>query len=313
MATGIESRPAVTVGIAAFNEGALLADAVASVRRQNFHRWECVLVNDASRDEETIRQCRLIERQGDGRFRVIWRTENGGLAAVRNTAVAAARAPLFVDLDGDDLLPNDALAMIVDAFLQHPEAGYVYGHYEAFGDWNYVHRSPRLVIERDFALGVPFSGHTPFRKEVWERVGGYPLALSYGMQDWGFWLKVAEAGIEGAFVDQVLYRYRARPGTMARRRGRKYPSIYEYLYREHRQFIQQHGPGRRFRGIGYTRGAQCVYVEGDSGTARRWALSALWFGDWTYANLRIVLMTTVLAPIRALLKRWRRGDAVGHG
>jgi glycosyltransferase involved in cell wall biosynthesis len=305
--------PIITIGITAFDEGDLLSEAVQSVRRQTFAAWECVVVNDASDDEETIKQCQLVEKHGDSRFRVIWRRNNGGLSASRNTAVAASRTSLFVDLDGDDLLPEYALEVIVDAFRRYPEVGFVYGHYEAFGDWAYLHRSPVVVSPGDFASGIPFSGHTPFRKEVWQQVGGYPQALSYGMQDWGFWLKVAEAGIKGAFVDRVLYRYRARPGTMARRRGRKYPGIYGYLYREHRAFIHQYGPGRRFRGIGFSRGARCVYVEGDSGTARRWALLALWYGDWTYGNLRILLMTSVLAPLRSIVRRFRAGRSLPQG
>ena len=293
-------KPSITVGITCFNEGPLLLEALDSVRSQTFTDWECVVVNDASDHEPTNEICRQVEAAGDRRFRVVWREENGGLSASRNTAVAAARTRLYVILDADDLLPARALEWIHAAFEDDPEAGFVYGSYEAFEEWEYTHDPPTRLKQADFLNGLPFTGATPFRVSTWERVGGYPLELSYGMQDWGFWMAVAEAGIQGAYVDACIYRYRARRDSMARRRGRKYPAIYEFLYREHSDFIHRYGMGRRFLGRGYTRGARCVYVEGDTATARRWAFTALCRGDWQWSNVRILLMTTVLLPVRAV-------------
>lgn len=295
--------PVVTVGITCYNEGDLLLEALESLFAQSMKDWECIIVNDASNHEQTNEICRQIEEQADPRVRVIWSAENGGLAAARNQAVRAAQTDLYVVLDADDLLPTTALDHIVKTFSSNPEAGFVYGCYCAFGDWQYEHRPPAQLQPSDFVDGLPFTGATPFRISTWKAVGGYPIPLSYGMQDWGFWLGVVSQGISGAFVDEQIYLYRAREGTMSRRRARRFPSIYSYLYETYPEFLDQYGPGQAFIARGYSRGAKAVYFQGDDHTARSWAWRAATSGDCSLQNLRILLMTTLALPLRRL----RRG------
>lgn len=296
-------KPALTVGITCFNEGELLREAFESVRGQSFQDWECLVINDASQDQKTNDICKALAKEP--KVRVIRRDVNGGLSASRNTGVASAAADIYVPLDGDDLLPPTALEVICATFERNPDAGFVYGNYEAFGDWEYLCRpidfSPRKLVE-----GCVFRGASPFRKSAWEAVGGFSQELSYGMQDWEFWISVIERGIPGVYVDSLIYRYRAREGTMCRRRGRRYPMIYEYIYKKHENFLRSQGVGREFVGKGYALGARCAYAEGDDSAARRLMWRALLFGDLSPSN--IYLLARAFAPKAA--RRWLSSPGV---
>ena len=69
--------PRVSVLVAARDAGDTLAGALASVARQTFSDWECVVVDDGSRQPVRV--------PADPRFRLL-RTEPRGAAAARGCA-----------------------------------------------------------------------------------------------------------------------------------------------------------------------------------------------------------------------------------
>ena len=76
----------VSVVIPCYNQGAYLDEAVNSVLKQTCGDVEIIIVNDGSTDGETRRLLSAYDRP---RTQVI-HTENKGLAAARNTGIAAA-------------------------------------------------------------------------------------------------------------------------------------------------------------------------------------------------------------------------------
>lgn len=86
---------AVTVVIPAFNPGARLARAVASVRAQTFTDWRIVVVDDGS-DEDISTYL-----PDDARIDLI-RQENRGVSAARNAGVARSASRWIAFLDADD-------------------------------------------------------------------------------------------------------------------------------------------------------------------------------------------------------------------
>src|SRR6476646_5218475 len=117
----------ISVVITCYSEGELLWDAIRSIRQQSFPALEIIVVNDASRHADTINVCHKLETQHN--IQVIWRQLNGGPSAARNDGFEAAQGEILVPLDGDDVLPEHALAAIHQAFQEHPEAGFIYGSY----------------------------------------------------------------------------------------------------------------------------------------------------------------------------------------
>ena len=54
------------------------------------------------------------------------------------------------------------------------------------------------------------------RRDAWERLGGYRDDDDhvFGWEDWDLWLRVAASGGHGAFVPEILGRYRVQRGSM---------------------------------------------------------------------------------------------------
>lgn len=86
----------VSVIIPAYNPGAFLDEALASVLAQTFEDWECVVVDDGS-TEDLSRIDAL-----DPRVRRI-RQENRGLSIARNVGLMQSHSEYVAFVDADDL------------------------------------------------------------------------------------------------------------------------------------------------------------------------------------------------------------------
>ena len=98
--------PLVSVIIPAYNYAHFLGDAVESVlvQREDGIDVDIVIVDDGSTDDTP----NVIRGFGDA-VRSI-RQVNQGLAAARNTGIAAARGDFLLFLDADDMLTRGTLA-----------------------------------------------------------------------------------------------------------------------------------------------------------------------------------------------------------
>lgn len=110
-----EGQPRVSVVVPAYNPGPRLRAALADVCAQSMPDWECVVVDDGSRED--------LSWVGDVDPRVsLHRQDNAGVSRARNAAVALARAPYIAFLDQDDRWHADRLGCALDLIADFPEA-----------------------------------------------------------------------------------------------------------------------------------------------------------------------------------------------
>lgn len=114
-------RPLVSVIIPCYNQAQFLGDAIESVLKQTYSRFEVVVVDDGSADD-TYRVAK-----GYDEVRAI-RQNNLGLSAARNTGLRASAGALLVFLDSDDRLLPCALETGVNSLLDQPDCAFAYGH-----------------------------------------------------------------------------------------------------------------------------------------------------------------------------------------
>jgi glycosyltransferase involved in cell wall biosynthesis len=121
----------ITVIVTNYNYGTFLEEAVASVLGQEGGPPQVIVVDDGSTDPETLA---VLDRLPEA-VRVI-RGENAGVAAARNTGLAAAETPLLMLLDADDRLRPHALSVLRDVLEADPTLGFAsdFGGYE---DWEF--------------------------------------------------------------------------------------------------------------------------------------------------------------------------------
>ncbi len=208
----IQADPTVTVAIPCYGQEPFLFECLNSLVAQTMSAWEAIVVDDCSPRGTAAR---IVEQYDDPRIRYIRHPVNRGLAASRNTAIAAGKAPYVLCLDADDFLDPTYLATMLP--LVRDGADCAYPDFRQVGSDNGVmdygvHTSEGLTNVQ----WIPGPG-TLMRRSVWERVGGYCEAdeLRSGNEDWEFWIGAASERLSATHVAQPLYFYRRHGGTMS--------------------------------------------------------------------------------------------------
>jgi GT2 family glycosyltransferase len=205
--------------ISSFNYADRLPAALESCRVQSLSALELVIVDDASSDASPELCRRWLEQHGSRfcRVRLLQHRSNGGLAAARNTAFAAASAPWCFVLDADNTLDPEALAHSLAIATGSPASTAV------------VHPLIRICDDRDQPHGLVGGGHAwqqeqlqagnmvdamaLVRRGAWQAVGGYSH-IPGGWEDFDFWCKLIAAGHHGVLCPQVLATYRQHGDSM---------------------------------------------------------------------------------------------------
>jgi GT2 family glycosyltransferase len=187
----------------------VLRAMLRSVRRQRCGDWELCLVDDASTEPHVAAALEAARRR-DPRVRLQRRSENGGIVAASNDALAMARGEFVVLLDHDDKLHPDALALVAEALDREPEADYLYTDEDKI-DRRGIHSGP--FCKPDWSperlRTQMYTCHlSVLRRSLVEEVGGFDPEFE-GSQDWDLVLRVTERARAVVHVPRVLYHWRA--------------------------------------------------------------------------------------------------------
>jgi glycosyltransferase involved in cell wall biosynthesis len=219
----IASQELVTVLVPAFNAAATIDETLLSVRAQTHAALEIIVVDDGSTDATAA----IVEQHVRADRRIILiRQPNNGVAAARNTAIAAGKSAFIAPIDADDLWhpmkiekqlaamhaggPNVGLVYTWSAILdEHSRVTQFAGRYHQEGD----------VLRSLCEFNMVGNGSSPLmRAEAVRQVGGYDSSLvgrgAQGCEDWALYLAIAER-FEFALVREYLTGYRRLPTSMS--------------------------------------------------------------------------------------------------
>jgi glycosyltransferase involved in cell wall biosynthesis len=224
--------PSVTVVIPCYNQARYLRAAIASVRAQECHALECLVVDDGSTDDTAA--------VGQSEGARVLRQSNEGLSEARNAGLAASRGDFVVFLDADDELLPGAVTRAAAELERWPEVSAVVGRCQAMdadGRALPVRHEPidasRLYEEwlpRNF---VWTPGAAMFRKQAVEAVGGFPRRLGPAA-DYAIYLQLSREG-RVRFLDEPLVRYRQHGTSMSTDPGLMLRATLAVLRRERRE------------------------------------------------------------------------------
>lgn len=194
---------------------AFLREAVYSVLAQSHPYWELCLVDDASTDPTTIAELDRLA-SSDGRIRLRRLTENVGICAATNEALAMATAPYVAFLDHDDRLAPDALYEVEQRTAAEPGLQIVYSDRDLLDAGNF-RAAP--TFKPGWAPETLLGGNYMFHLMVYRRdlitdLGGYRAEYE-GSQDLDLALRAAERRPWAFHVPKVLYHWRSHEGSMA--------------------------------------------------------------------------------------------------
>lgn len=245
----------ISVVITCYKEGKLLYDAYQSLLEQTDKDFEIIIINDRSPDDETNRVCEELATK-DG-VRVIVHAVNGGLAQARKTGYKEMKGTICVPLDADDVLPPNAIADIRKAFVQYPDAGFIFGNYwkveVASGNKELVDTA--VIADENNKISVSalaanwiLLGTSPCKKHVFEDIGGASQQFSYDIDDMDFWIKVMKKGYIGYHIDTPIYLWnRQVTGMNFNLKGERMLE----LFKTHSDFFMLHHAAEGFQPVVY--------------------------------------------------------------
>ena len=121
--------PRVSILLPVFDSESWLPDCLRSIARQSHSDFECVIVDDGSRDASGALAMRAA--QADPRFRVL-HTQHRGLVSALNEGLRHCRAPLVARMDADDVMHRERLAAQLEALDRQPELAALGCHVRLF-------------------------------------------------------------------------------------------------------------------------------------------------------------------------------------
>lgn len=185
-------EPVISVVIPFYNDKAYIEQSVNSVLNQTFPYYEILIIDDGSKDEESLKKLDEVAKQ-DERIKVFHK-ENEGLSATRDYGASKSQenAKYLMFLDSDDLLEPTYLECAYWTLETNNDAAWVYSDSIGFDaddyTWNKWFDSEKMKKENELVSAAMV------RKTDFNAVGGYGLREKAVNEDWNFWLKLIAIG-----------------------------------------------------------------------------------------------------------------------
>lgn len=214
-----------------------LKQAVESVTMQDGLKVEQVIVSNGSDYPLSI----VRDFIHTDPSRTQWLSlERGNVSEARNFGVKASRGNWIIVLDGDDQFARSDV--LVNLWKWKCETSYVYGHMVRFDDTGLLDGGKsvssgydvRALREMTGTVGVTALHH----RDAWGKIGGWSEWLN-GLEDIEYWIKAAEVGICGLWVDTPMLRYRQRKGSRTQTiyQSREVIELRDRIRAKHRSFM----------------------------------------------------------------------------
>ncbi len=158
-------QPEVSILMSIHNMKDTLGWSIRSVLAQTNENWELLIGDDGSKDESLKEACTFH----DGRIRVIAQSRNRGKAIMMNRLLTEAKGHYILELDGDDWLAPETVALLSEALGKNPDGLIATGRY---GCWERT-RQLGPLWRRNVDSGKLFSIYSPSFNRSHEH--GHPL------------------------------------------------------------------------------------------------------------------------------------------
>ncbi|EON77050.1 glycosyltransferase [Lunatimonas lonarensis] len=240
----MENQPLVSIITPVYNQELFLPETVQSVLAVRYPNLEWIMVDDGSVDQSPQIAQQLAESYPWVRF---FRQPNAGPAAARNMAIRQASGTYILPLDADDLISPDYISKAVGILEQRSDVKVVYCEAEKFGAKSGLWKL-KPFSRKELAKGNMIFVSAMYRRKDWELTGGYAEEMTWGFEDWEFWISMLKN--EGEVVKLPIkgFFYRIRPGSRRKsvdQGGRQL--TYQFINRKHADFIYKYlnGPIRK--------------------------------------------------------------------
>jgi glycosyltransferase involved in cell wall biosynthesis len=195
--------------IAQYNNGCYFKDCYDSIIAQTYTDWEVIIVDDCSTDNSVDIIQEIIGE--DKRFKLYQNEQNMGCGYTKNRCVALANGEICGFLDPDDAITPDAVALMIKAHRENPDAALVHSVFYYCDEQLIIQskheRAGFVKVGKNFTnLDAKVNHFAAFKKSSYFQTEGIDITLQRAV-DQDLYLKLSEVG-EFIFIDKPLYKYR---------------------------------------------------------------------------------------------------------
>jgi len=299
----------VTTVIPAYNAERFIARAIESALQQNIANSEIVVVDDGSSD----RTGDVVTSYATRGVRLIRHQERSGVAAARNTGIAAATGEFIAFLDADDEWLPQKLRRQLEIMTAHP-------------DMKFISCRASLIDEtgRDhgdiYRGALPASGH-----EAWRTLLTYPCVATPSVlvrqsalaaagpfnkwlpvgEDQDMWIRLSMLG-EVGHVPEALVRVHSTPNSLSKanfteQAGYVLPMVISYVARNSAKLTR--AQRRKILGERFGKMGQSAYANGELWFGLRTILRAIVYGHQPISNLiYLIRASAAMQRLKRLLR-----------
>lgn len=214
----------VSVIIPTFNSEKI-GEAIESVLKQTYKKWEMIIVDDGSTDGTKG----IIRRYLSLDSRILFfqlKKNSGGPATPRNFGIKKSKGNLIAFLDSDDIWQPEKLEKQVTQFIEDENIALSYCLFQRLSDNSlilkqvYPKKKDRFqgsIFQRIYLKSIIANSGVMVRKNVFDKIGFFdenPKLVA--AEDYDMWLRIARIN-RLAYVDnEPLLLYRVRQESISK-------------------------------------------------------------------------------------------------
>lgn len=159
------------------------------------------------------------------KYKVTWifLTENRGVGYARNMGIRLAKYDYVVCLDADDILEEKIKEITCETDIV------AIGH-RHFGERDDVHIPKKVLQLKEFVDYNQMCVSSPFKKSLWEKVGGFNEELP-GLEDYDFFVRCLKAGATISTVQEPLLNYRIHSKGRNKEATKNYKELHRIIWK----------------------------------------------------------------------------------
>jgi len=213
----------VSILVPCYNHERFLDDCLQSLMDQTYDEIE-LLINDDGSTDQSWNLIEAKKEQLEHRFRRVYlhrNTKNQGVTKSLNTLLKQATGDYIKIIASDDMLRRDYIKTCAAYMEQHSECSAVVTNAFVVTESTrytcdlkskeFFYKEPpnfdkEEMLTRVYLEDIIAAPSTFVRKEVYDSIGNYDENL--GAEDWDYWLRMLENGLEFDYLDEPLVYYR---------------------------------------------------------------------------------------------------------
>ncbi len=214
--------PKVSIIVAAYNVEPYIEKCINSLLCQTLKEIEIIVVNDGSKDSTSAK----IEKYTDPRivYKYKW---NGGLSDARNFGLKFVTGDYVAFVDGDDFVQPDMYEKLYKKAIEDGADLVECGYFMDYPDYTIEKLNMRQNLSK--VLFKPYNQWNKLIKTSLIKDNKLEFKKGLWYEDFNFNLKLASYVTKVSYVDECLYHYLQRDGSIMHTVKPKIKDIYDVI------------------------------------------------------------------------------------